>query len=88
MVDFKFKNRKEREKRKEKMLLELDEMFWLDPDLYHALCSFVHNTKNKLLPEQKTTLVARGFLLENGAIPDITNEAVWEAITGKKPYWL
>ena len=88
MVDFGYGSNEERERRRQSMLKVLDDMFWDEPELYHALCCFVHDTRKKPTLEQKIILKMQGFLMSDGDIPAITNEVVYESTTGKRPFWL
>ncbi|MBO7132301.1 hypothetical protein J6V85_03555 [Candidatus Saccharibacteria bacterium] len=74
--------------RKEALRTSLDELFWDNPDAYVQLCRFCEQRKNRISPGVKKLLVQKGFLTKTGGLPKSTNEVVYEAIMGQKPYWL
>lgn len=85
IIDFE-KERKEIEK--ERLGVVLDNLFWEDPVAYVQLCNFCELFTNKIDPEIKKKLIRLGLLNSDGSLPDSTNELVYEATTGLKPFWL
>ena len=85
LIDFETE-RKKREK--ERLSVVLDNLFWEDPVAYVQLCDFCELYTNKIDPDIKKKLIELGLLNSNGSLPDITNELVYEATTGLKPFWL
>ena len=66
----------------------LESLFWENPKAYAQLCAFCQARKNKFSPGIKRELIKKGLLNRDGSLPDITNEIVYEATMGQKPYWL
>lgn len=89
VIDFKSaKDSLNREEQKNRLRDALDELFWRNPEAYVALCNFCDSSRYKLHPAIKTFLIKEGFLAANGSLPSITNEVIFEASTGEKPFWL
>lgn len=85
LIDFETE-RKKREK--ERLSVVLDNLFWEDPVAYVQLCDFCESHTNKIDPDIKKKLIELGLLNSDGSLPDSTNELVYEATTGLKPFWL
>lgn len=69
-------------------LEQLDDLFWSDPVAYIELCNFCSSHCYKIDAAIKERLIEDGYLFKDGGLPRSTNAAVYEAVTGKKPFWL
>ncbi|MBQ1344687.1 hypothetical protein IIY59_03130 [Candidatus Saccharibacteria bacterium] len=68
---------------------ELDDLFWNDPIAYAKLCNYSVSRKNKIPQSIKENLIEKGFIRkDDGEIPDLVKEILYEQTTGKKPFWL
>lgn len=70
---------------------ELDDLFWQNPIVFKQLCEYCQNwpRSEELSDPVKDVLIEKGFLYEGrNVLPSLTNEVVYEATTGKKPFWL
>ena len=67
---------------------ELDKLFLENPLAYAELCAFCESSRNEPSEETLEILKMRGFLREDGKLPTMTNEVVYEAVNGQKPFWL
>lgn len=75
----------------DRIFQELEELFWQEPDIYIALCDYCQNwpRSTELDDSVRKNLESRGLLSKDkNKLPDVTNEAVYEATKGKKPFWL
>ena len=66
----------------------IDEMFWDNPIAYYQLCRFFKSSRFKIEKPVEGYLIEEGFLYEDGSLPATTNEVLYEAIYGEKPFWL
>ena len=78
----------DREEEKELLREKLDDLFWNDPIAYVELSNFCQSSRSIISPRVKSLLIREGFLFADGALPSTTNEVVYEATTGQKPFWL
>ena len=70
---------------------ELDSLFWQNPTVFKQLCDYCQNwpCSEELSDPVKYVLIEKGFLYEGkNVLPSLTNEVVYEAMTGEEPFWL
>lgn len=77
----------ERKEKKDRLLDELEILFWEEPDIYHELCDFCFTRMRRVSQTAFDELRRRGLLERRDEIPNITNEVVYEATHGEKPFW-
>lgn len=76
------------EKRRRRLIAELENLIWQDVDAMHQLDDYCLNRRNAVDDRVKELLIKKGILAEDGTLPDLTNEAMYELRTGQKPFWL
>jgi len=76
------------EKQRWGLIAELENLIWQDVDAMHQLDDYCLNRRNAVDDRVKELLIKKGILAEDGTLPDLTNEAMYELRTGKKPFWL
>ena len=76
------------EKRLRERVAELESLIWQDIDAIHQLDDYCLNRRNIVDDRVKDLLVKKGILAEDGTLPDLTNEAMYELRTGEEPFWL
>ena len=75
-------------KLRKELMTELKNLIRKDIDAICQLDNYCLNRRNAIDNRAKVMLVKKGILAEDGTLPDLTNEAMYELRTGQKPYWL
>ena len=65
---------------REKAKAKIENLFWSDPYLYVQLCTYCETMR--IDRKAKNVLIREGFLDENGDLPKIIRQAVYELTTG------
>ena len=68
--------------------MELEDLIWQDFDAARQLYKYCLNRNYRIDRRVKKLLIKKGILAENGTLPNLTNEAMYEIRTGEKPPWL
>ncbi len=76
------------EKRRQGLIAELENLIWQDVDAINQLDDYCLNRRNVVDDRVRELLIKKGILAEDGTLPDLTNEAMYELRTGQKPFWL
>jgi hypothetical protein len=76
------------EKLRQQLIVELEGLIWQDMDAIHQLEDYCLNRRNTIDNRVKSLLIKKGIIAEDGTLPDLTNEAMYELRTGQKPFWL
>ena len=76
------------EQQRQQLINDLEELIWQDVDAICQLEDFCLNRQDTIDDRAKNLLIKKNILNEDGTLPDITNEAMYELRTGEKPFWL
>ena len=75
-------------KQRQQLIAELESLIWQDVDAMHQLDNYCLNRRNAIDDRVKSLLIKKRIIAEDGTLPDLTNEVMYELRTGQKPFWL
>ena len=88
IIDFSTIRTGSRERERKERVRALTRLLLEDVEAYHQLREYSLDCRKKVSPRVENLLIQRGILNPDGSLPDLTNEAIFEARTGEKPFWL
>ncbi len=76
------------EKRRTELINQLYELEMTDADAFFQLDDFCLDRRRRVDHRVARLLINKGILTDDGELPDLTNEAMYEIRTGYRPFWM
>ena len=67
---------------------QLTNLLWSDLEAFDQLYDYCLSCYNPMDEAVRERLIQLGLLEQDGSLPDLTNEAMYEMRTGERPPWL
>lgn len=73
---------------REKLVALLGKMIFQDLDAIYQLDNYCLNRHNMVDDRVRELLISRQILAEDGSLPRLTNDAMYQLRTGQVPFWV
>ena len=73
---------------REKLIVVLEKMLWQDLDAIYQLDNYCLNRHNMVDDRVKKLLIDKQILAQDGTLPRLTNDAMYQMRTGQVPFWV
>ena len=73
---------------RERLVAKLEKIIFQDLDAVYQLDNYCLNRHNMVDDRVKELLISKQILAEDGSLPRLTNDAMYQMRTGHVPFWV